>query len=56
MSDGYRPSWLFPCASAATSRSSLDLLSLRYPFSQLGLMGADEFAKQAGGSIAPCCP
>jgi hypothetical protein len=47
MSDGYRPSWVFQRALAATLRSSLDLLSLRYPFSQLGLMSADEFAKQA---------
>lgn len=34
-------------ASAATARSSLELLSLRYPFSQVGLLSADEFAKQA---------
>lgn len=47
MSNGKRSFWLVPSASAATSRSSLDLLSLSYPFSQLGLMSADEFAKQA---------
>jgi hypothetical protein len=34
-------------ASAATSRSSLNLLRLRYPFSQVGLLRADEFANQA---------
>jgi hypothetical protein len=34
-------------ALAATPRSSLELLSLRYPFSQVGLLSADDFAKQA---------
>lgn len=34
-------------AVAATSRSTLDLLKLRYPFSQVGLMNANDFAKQA---------
>ncbi len=34
-------------AKAATSRSSLDLLSLRYPFSQVGLLTASDFAKEA---------
>lgn len=32
-------------ASAATIRSSLDLLSLPYPFSQVGLLTASEFVK-----------
>jgi hypothetical protein len=35
-------------ASAGTTRSSLDLLSLRYPFGQVRLLRADEFAEQAG--------
>src|SRR5580700_8374568 len=47
MSEGEQARWLFQSAAAATPRSSLELLSLRFPFSQLGLMGADEFAKQA---------
>ena len=34
-------------AEAVTARSSLDLLNLPYPFSQLGLLTADEFAKLA---------
>jgi hypothetical protein len=34
-------------AEAATARSSLDLLGLPYPFSQLGLLTASEFAKLA---------
>jgi hypothetical protein len=34
-------------AKAATSRSSLDLLSLPYPFSQVGLLTASDFVKQA---------
>jgi hypothetical protein len=48
VNDDFHPAWLFPTASAGTSRSPIDLLSLRYPFSQLGLMSPDEFAKQAG--------
>jgi hypothetical protein len=47
MSEAERARWLFQSAAAATPRSSLELLSLRFPFSQLGLMSADEFAKQA---------
>jgi hypothetical protein len=47
MSEGERARWLFQSAAAATSRSSLELLGLRFPFSQLGLLSADEFAKQA---------
>jgi hypothetical protein len=47
MSEGERVRWLFQSAAAATPRSSPELLSLRFPFSQLGLMSADEFAKQA---------
>ena len=35
-------------AAAATGRSSLDLLSLPYPFSQVGLLTAAEFATLAG--------
>lgn len=46
-SEGERARWLFQSAAAATSRSSLELLGLRFPFSQLGLLSADEFAKQA---------
>ncbi len=34
-------------APAATTRSSLDLLSLPYPFSQVRLLNAADFAKQA---------
>ena len=34
-------------ASAATDRSSLDLLGLTYPFSQVGLLDASEFGKLA---------
>jgi hypothetical protein len=34
-------------AEAVTAQSSLDLLNLPYPFSQLGLLTADEFAKLA---------
>ena len=34
-------------AKASTSRSSLDLLSLTYPFSQVGLLTASDFAKEA---------
>ena len=34
-------------AKASTSRSSLDLLSLSYPFSQVGLLTASDFAKEA---------
>ena len=34
-------------AKAATSRSSLDLLSLSFPFSQIGLLTAADFAKEA---------
>jgi hypothetical protein len=33
-------------AEAATARSSLDLLSLPYPFSQLGLLTASDFAAE----------
>ena len=47
MSEGERARWLFQSAAAATPRSSLELLNLRFPFSQLGLMSAHEFAKQA---------
>jgi hypothetical protein len=47
MSEGERARWLFQSAAAATPRSSLELLNLRFPFSQLGLVSADEFAKQA---------
>ncbi len=35
-------------ADAVTARSSLDLLNLPYPFSQLGLLTASDFAKLAG--------
>lgn len=35
-------------AEAVTARSSLDLLSLPYPFSQLGLLTASDFAGLAG--------
>ena len=47
MSEGERVRWLLQSAAAATPRSSLELLNLRFPFSQLGLMSADEFARQA---------
>jgi hypothetical protein len=47
MGDGKQAFPMVQRATAATPRSSLDLLSLRYPFSQLGLMNADEFASQA---------
>jgi hypothetical protein len=47
MSERERARWLFQSAAAATPRSSLELLSLRFPFSQLGLMSADTFAEEA---------
>jgi hypothetical protein len=47
MSEGERARWLLQSAAAATPRSSLELLNLRFPFSQLALMSDDEFAKQA---------
>ncbi len=47
MSGTKRAFSLIRSAQAATPRSSLDLLSLRYPFSQVDLLSADEFAKQA---------
>jgi hypothetical protein len=48
MSSGERAYSSLESATATTARSSLDLLSLRYPFSQVGLLSANEFAKQAG--------
>lgn len=47
MSNGRREFSLIRNALAATSRSSLDLLRLRYPLSQVGPLTADEFAKQS---------
>jgi hypothetical protein len=36
-----------PFASAATTKSSLDLLGLAFPFSQVGLLSASDFVTQA---------
>ncbi len=47
MSKETRTDWHIRPAAAATSRSSLDLLRLPYPFSQLGLLTAEDFATQA---------
>jgi hypothetical protein len=46
MSERTMPFVIIRRARAATRRSSLDLLTLRYPFSQVNLLTADEFVKE----------
>lgn len=46
MSERTMPFVIIRRAVAATSRSSLDLLTLRYPFSQVNLLTPDEFVKE----------
>ena len=47
MSESKMPFVIIRRALAATARSSLDLLTLQYPFSQVDLLTSEEFVKEA---------